>query len=188
MTEVYLVITGYLDVAITMLIAVMALCAMWQPSRSRRIAAAVFVGGVVAHNQIFHALSDDQFWYYISAAAADLAAIIILSNLRHLPRLAYDLATVATVSLIFNAIGFGMYGLEETVGAYAPAAALDQGRYIYVFLYVLLYTWAAYLLLRGDPKDVGAGDMAMGSWLSLFRFDAVSRGVFNRSGKGERAR
>ena len=158
-----------LQLVVSIMMITIVLCLFVQKSTPRLYAAAIFAIIINGHDQLFHALSDNQYWYYISAGGTDLLVVMLISNLKCVPRLAIDLQMVALISIVYNFIGWVLY-------------MKGYDAFIYIALYVVLYGWAIIMLLRGEPRNVG--DFTMDSWISIFRINAYSRRVLHRGHKG----
>jgi hypothetical protein len=79
-------------------------------------------------------------------------------------RLSQDILIISLISIAYNCIGWIMFntGYENV---------------IYRIMYLVLYAWAFYVLIRGEPKN--AGDAENNSWLYSLRFNAGARHYFN---------
>ncbi len=153
-----------IDTLILVQMVIIGLCIVVQSSWPRRIVAAIFASTILAHDWMFHSLFNDLFWYYVSAGAFDLVVIMTISNMRCVPRLGLDIQIVSIVSMTYNFIGLILY-------------IAGHGSIVYYSFYAVLYSWAIFVLLRGEPED--AGNYAMDSRISAFRLNAYSRHTIN---------
>lgn len=146
-----------IDTLILAQMVTIGLCVIVQNSWERRAVAAVFASTMLIHDWIFHAISSNLFLYYTSAGLVDLTVIMTITRLKRIPRLGVDVQIIAIVSMAYNFLGLILHW-----SGYSPI--------MYTSLYAVLYSWAIFVLLRGEPED--ARDYSMGSWISAFRFNA----------------
>ena len=166
--------TEILSVVVLVLMYAVGLSVFVQKSTPRLIVATVFACGLLGHDWIFHRLSDDPYFYYLSAAACDLAIILIISRLNRPPRLANDVQLIAFISMVYNFIGWTLH-----MQGYSGVA--------YAMMYVFLYGWAVIVLLRRDPKNAGGTESAEATpWSYTFRINAHSGRLLNSSHQGEK--
>lgn len=132
---------------VSALIVAICLAALFQPTRTRVIAALVFATMIVVHDALLG--EADGFLYYGSAAFADLIAITLLHKLAPLSKMALSLQRLSIVSICTNALGYLLWF------AYAPAWPYDMA-------FVAVFAWAVWIMTRdlrnvGDPADDRGG-------------------------------
>lgn len=125
----------------------LVLAAFFQPSAARRLGAFLFVALAVCHDVFFRSL--DGFEYYFSAAMFDLFAIVGLSAIRPVTKMAIRLQIICGVSIAYNLGGFILWFL------YLPPFAYNT-------CYLFLYAVAAYVLLLRGHANVGGGAVLSG--------------------------
>ena len=108
----------------------------------RTIVATIFAMGIIIHDRLFYAVSEDPWIYYLSAALFDLLVILIIARMNTTLRLATDIQVISIASIFFNLIGWIQYMQGHDVTTY-------------MLMYVVLYGWAIVALLRREPRNAG---------------------------------
>lgn len=127
---------------ITLLLCVLAVMAVTQPTSVRRNTALLYVIPTVAFALGSPDMSDK--WYYIGAALTDLFTIILISFIVPLTRLSLSLIAIATLSVIGNLVGMLLWYMS------VPAMA-------YNMFFLALYVGALAALYEKDGTHVGMG-------------------------------
>jgi hypothetical protein len=125
---------------VSVLLCVIAIFAWCQPSAARRRTALIFAAPTLAFTLV-SGLFDDQ-WYYINAALTDSLAIILLSSLVVIDRLAVRLMILSAVSMSLNVVGLAMYEM------YQPSTIYDA-------LFIALYAGVVIALADQEGSNVG---------------------------------
>ena len=129
---------------VSLIVAVLA-----QPTRERLYAAAVFAQVTFYHDALFGDL--ESWWYYVSAAGADVLVMILLLPISDRDWLAYRLTMLSGMSMALNASGILVWYHDSLVEPYRWA-------------FVALYAWAIITMLtrHGDDDNGCVGDTGMG--------------------------
>lgn len=127
---------------VSVLLCVMGIFTWCQPSAARRKTAFLFVTPTLTFAVVSGLLSDE--WYYIGAALTDSLAIILLSWLVVIDRLAVRLMILSAVSMSLNVAGLAMYEM------YQPSTIYDA-------LFVALYIGVIITLADQEGSNVGMG-------------------------------
>ena len=118
---------------------------VFQPVTSRKIIAFVYGFTLVFHgvlNVLTPDLPDKELWFYLLGGGLDLAVILYISRMRETSRLAGDIQDISLVSIMFNILGMAL--------SYSGAEAE-----LYMGLFVCLYLWAIYILIKPEPREDG---------------------------------
>ena len=111
-----------------------------QPSVDRLFVAAMFGGLTLVHGTYLSGL--EGLAYYVSAAVFDLTIVALIAAWPVATRLAVDLQRISVASIVLNMAGYVSWLV------YWPHHAYDAAFYA-------LYSVAIFVLLRGEPADVG---------------------------------
>lgn len=141
-TTVLAALVSVLDILVSVLMILIVLCVFIQSKkgRGRTLVASLFAFAIIAHTLYFQYISGDVDLYYFSAAAVSTTVIFAISAMKRAPRLAGDIQDIALVSILFNGLGWILHW------AAIPATG-------YVALYVALYSWAVFILVRKEPAN-----------------------------------
>lgn len=145
---------------VTLLIFIVGLCAIFQPTKARREAALVFIVITMLHELLFY--DRVGLFYYGTAALFDVIIIVCTANLVVISGLVKSIHRISIASIVFNMSGWIMWRL------YLPPVAYDM-------VFILLYAWAILVLLRGERG--GARGNRLDSWAYYLRFNTNLRGV-----------
>lgn len=127
---------------VSALLCVMGIFAWCQPSAARRKTAFIFATPTLLF-ALFGGLFSDE-WYYVCAALTDSLAIILLSSLVTIDRLAVRLMILSAVSMSLNVVGLAMYEM------YQPSTIYDA-------LFITLYIGVIIALADQEGSNVGIG-------------------------------
>jgi len=125
---------------VSVLLCVIGIFAWCQPSAARRRTALIFATPTLLFT-LFGGLLDDE-WYYVCAALTDSLAIILLSSLVTIDRLAVRLMILSAVSMSLNVAGLAMYEM------YQPSTIYDA-------LFIALYIGVVIALANQEGSNVG---------------------------------
>jgi hypothetical protein len=125
---------------VTVLLCVIGIFAWCQPTAARRRTALIFATPTLVFT-LFGGLLDDE-WYYVCAALTDSLAIILLSSLVTIDRLAVRLMILSAVSMSLNVAGLAMYEM------YQPSTIYDA-------LFIALYIGVVIALADQEGSNVG---------------------------------
>ena len=145
---------------VTVLILIVGLCAICQSTRARREAALVFTVITMLHELLFY--DRVGLFYYGTAALFDAIIILCTANLVVISGLVKSIHRISIASIFFNMSGWIMWRLYLSPTAYNVA-------------FILLYTWAILVLLKGERG--GARGNRMDSWAYYLRFNTNLRGA-----------
>ena len=159
-----------LEATLSTMMIMLGICIFMQKSIARAIIAFIFAFITLSHNFYFHSFSNSLNAYYISAGVLSLVVILLISLMKESPRLAGDIQDIALVSIMFNGLGWVLFR-----GGAEPTA--------YMTLYALLYGWTIFILMRGEPRDVG--NIRIDTRLFAFPPDICQRILFHY-GKSEK--
>lgn len=161
--------TDTLDNFVLAQIVIIGLCVVVQNSWPRRFVAAIFASAIIGHDWFFHTISADLYWYFLSAGILDYAVIILILRMKNITKLGLDIQIIAFASFMYNLVGWMYAGFGVDTAVYSS-------------MYLVLYSWSIFVLLRGEPQDVGYS--SMDSWVSAFRNYAYSQHlIHNRNEK-----
>lgn len=151
--------------AITVLIMLVVIATILQKDQANLSAALIITSLTLFHELFFSAYDGTK--YYLSAALFDMAAIILLSRLNPLPKIALDLQIVSFVSILTNTMGWVVW-----FRYYPPV--------IYDLAYVVIYSWVLLLLIKRIRLHVGR--YTGNSRSSRFQCNSSSRAIhFNKN-------
>ena len=139
---------------VTNLIIVIGLCSVFQSTRARRDAALIFTVITMLHELLFY--DRVGLFYYGTAALFDMAIIIGTANLTVVSSLIRDIHRISLASIVLNFSGWIMWQLYLSPASYNLA-------------FILLYTWAIAVLIKGERK--GARGARLDSWAYSLRFN-----------------
>ncbi len=116
----------------TYILLVIAILSVVQRDANDRIAAVIFI----SVTSVYHICGDhiDGKWYYVVAGLIDLSLLYSLTRYFR-SRLSILLSFAALVSLILNFAGWGLWAANEDPDPYNA-------------LYLLYYSWIAYIMLE----------------------------------------
>lgn len=159
-----------MSVTVAMMV-VLLVVVLAQPTRDRLYAAAVFAQITFYHQAIFGDL--DSWWYYVSAASADVLVMILLLPVSDRDRLAYQLTMLSGVSMTLNALGVFVWYYESLMEPYRWA-------------FIVLYAWAIITMLtrHGDDNNGHVGSGRMGGARSGIRSGRAPRRNTNQTCAG----
>lgn len=134
---------------VTVLITMLLVVVLLQPTRDRLYTAAIFAQVTFFHDALLGDI--DSGWYYASAGAADVLIMILLLPVSHRCETAYRITHVAFVSMILNVLGWFLW-----YNFYEPT--------VYDASFIVLYVTAIITLLtrHGDNKHGGVDNSGMG--------------------------
>jgi len=154
---------------LSVLLVVLAVATIFQPTAPRMYAALCVVGATVLHDLL---LSDlDGLAYYGSAALFDLGAIMLIAGITPVPLMVIRLQSLCLLSILANAAGWVTWSLYLSPVAYDAA---------FLFLYFFMFL---VLVQRSDADGVG-GCFTVDSWRSCFRFNRGSWRIYGRQQAG----
>lgn len=139
--------------ALGVLLTLITLAAITQPTAQRFFAAMSFALISVGHDQILGNL--DGFAYYGSAALANLIVLSIIAGVRPIPRTVLLLQLLCVGAMVLNLIGWVMWTL------FLPPD-------VYNIAFIFFYGVTLIAMLDKDSYDVG-GFTADG-WRDCFRY------------------
>lgn len=151
------------------LISLICLSAFVQPDWTRASAILIFGGVVATHAMVF--ANTAGFTYYVGAAMADLAVILLTSFYTKTPKLVLTLHKICLAFIGVNLIGWGMFY------TYLPPYAYDV-------TCMLLYMYALITFTTGGEGYVRGGS-GHSSWYVNFFIDNHPRANRNKTGGGE---
>ena len=142
MIDLITFIIAALDALVSVLMIIIVLCVFFQHTRGhgRVLVSSLFAFALITHTLYFQYVSDDIDLYYFSAAGVSMAVVFAISATKKASRLAGDLQDIAFVSILFNGLGWILHF----------AAIPSTG---YTALYVALYGWAVFTLVRKEPSN-----------------------------------
>ena len=123
---------------LVVLLIIMALVAVIQPSNDRKILAGAFVGITILYGVFSIGLSGDG--YYLLASSIDLMIIIAMTKLKE-SWLSVGLSQVCLFSMLANFIGWIFW-----YNSLYPV--------VYEILFILIYSYAILVMLRTE-RNVG---------------------------------
>lgn len=146
----------------TVMMAVLLVAVLMQPTRHRTYSAAIFAQVAFYHDALFGDL--ESWWYYVSAGAADALVMILLLPVSDRDELAYKLTMLSGMSMALNALGIFAWYHEELMEPYRWA-------------FVVLYAWAIITMLtrHGDDNDGHVGSGGVGGVRAGVRAPRSSR-------------
>ena len=150
-----------LDSFILFQICLIVACVLIQKSSIRRKVAGVFALTVVSHDIAFHTAFEDPYFYYLSAGILDFIVILYIALMSGFSRLSKDIQEISLISIAFNFIGY---------------LIVDEQLLAYNLMYVALYGWAIFTLMRGEPLH---DDTQADTLLTLFPTSIFSRFTTN---------
>lgn len=142
-----------IDTILNVILGLLLLAILYQPTAARMYAAALFVISAVAFDAYSVPLTGIE--YYGSAAAVDLLVMILLMGVNPLTRTILTLQAVALLSIFLNIFGWVMWKMYQPPELYNAA-------------FLVLYTVALIVLLMKDKRDVGGFDVD--KWGACFSF------------------
>tara|TARA_R110002126_G_scaffold202786_3_gene350137 strand:+ start:2103 stop:2573 length:471 start_codon:yes stop_codon:yes gene_type:complete len=138
---------------INVLIALILLSVFVQPDWTRAKTVLIFGGMVVAHAVLF--ANAKGLAYYASAAATDLAIIILTSFFTYTPKLAITIHKICLAFIGVNLVGWGLWF------TYLPPLAYDAAC-------ILLYMYTLTAFTTGGGGYVRRSDRHNGWYTNLF--------------------
>jgi hypothetical protein len=155
-----------LTIVYMLIITAMGATSYLQKTNERMVVAFIFTFVVLGFDFISHMVDIPPFFYYIAAGILDLMVILIISNLNKLCRLSDDILLISLISIAYNFAGFVMFNA-------------GQEDLVYRAMYLILYGWALFVLMRGEPEN--DGNAKGGTWLYSLRVNADTRHYINHT-------
>ena len=158
---VKMLLIDIIEIIVWMQIAVIGMLFSVQPTKSTMRLSLVYGLTLISHAALFELTSffeHKEFFFYIFGGALDFAIVIYTCRMVEVSRLASDIQDVSLVSIMFNLIG-----LTLSYAGMQPE--------LYMALFVALYSWAIWILIRGEPKN----DRAIEIDTRLFAFSRHAR-------------
>lgn len=153
---------------VDVLLWLLVIVALLQPTKVRLYAASLFAGFAMLHTLLLGSLSGIA--YYGSAAAVDLGVVWAIDRIKSPSRILLILQFISIISIVLNAAGWAIWRL------YLPPD-------IYNAAFGVLYFMALIVLLQKDRTDVGCD--SMGSWHPGIRFHTSNRSAHLHSHDGK---
>lgn len=136
-----------IEVIVWSQIAIIGMLFVIQPTAARVRLSLFYWVTLISHALLFQFTSDDvipdkSLWFYVFGGALDLAVIAYTCCMKEVSRIVSDIQDISIVSIMFNILGlFLSYTGTEPVA--------------YMALFAVLYSWAIFALIRGEPEKDG---------------------------------
>lgn len=127
-------------------IAIIGMLFVMQPTKALMNLNLVYWATLIFHAVLFKFTSenipDKELWFYILGSSFDLFIIFYTCRMEEVSRVVSGIQDVSIVSILFNLLGL----LLSYIGGEPE---------LYMLLFVMLYARAIYVLIKGEPMDVG---------------------------------
>lgn len=136
-----------IEVIVWMQIAVIGVLFFIQPTTVRKRLNIIYWLTLIFHAALFKFTSDDVIqdkvlWFYVLGGFLDFSIIFYTCRIKEVSRMVTDIQDISLASIMFNLLGLFLSYTDSE-----PAA--------YMTLFALLYSWAIFILIRGEPECDG---------------------------------
>jgi hypothetical protein len=163
-------IIDYIEIFAWAEIVLIGMVSVMQPTKSIMNLNLVYWATLIFHAVLFKVTSDNipdkQLWFYVLGGTFDLFIIFYTYRMEEISRVVAGIQDVSIVSILFNLLGLFL----SYIGGEPE---------MYMLLFVMLYARAIYVLIKGEPMDVGYFKVDT-RWFAFDR-NAHKRMLFNSS-------